>query len=266
MKKISLKTPSILIIDDEQAIRDTLQAVLCDEGYAVTTLHNPSSALQTIGELVPDLVLLDIFMPNVNGITLLESIKKEYPTQKVIMISGFGNISIALDTIKKGACDFIEKPLNLDEILHKLQFLKKEPSYSKTEEHSSVFSSHCLIGESYLFKEMLHSIEHLAVLDFPILIYGHHGTGKSTVAHYIHANSNYKQLPLLIIDCALITHEDLSFEIQKQEHGSLFLKNINYLSLPQQKVLLSLLTTTKLRIIASSTQQLYLLQQQIRTL
>ena len=118
--------PLILIIDDEQAILKTLQDALTDEDYKVITLDEGQKALHTIGEIIPDLILLDIFMPNCNGLKLLSQIKKEFPDQKIIIISGFGNIPIAIEAIKNGAIDFIEKPLNLDEILHKISFLKEK--------------------------------------------------------------------------------------------------------------------------------------------
>src|SRR5579862_5254167 len=121
-----IDNPFILVIDDEPAILETLKDSLEDENFRVETLSDGTKALDVIGKIVPDIVLLDIFMPNCNGIELLTKIKTEYPQQKVIMISGFGSISIALDAVKKGALDFIEKPLNFDDVLAKLLFLKSE--------------------------------------------------------------------------------------------------------------------------------------------
>ncbi len=118
--------PSLLIIDDEEAMLETLQASLQDEGFVVQPLNAGSNTLDAIGTLVPDAVLLDIFMPNINGLELLERIKREYPVQPVIIISGYGTVPMAVDALKKGARDFIEKPLNLEEVLTKLSFLKED--------------------------------------------------------------------------------------------------------------------------------------------
>src|SRR5580700_377542 len=112
--------PLLLVVDDEPAILHMLKQSLEDEHYAVQTLSDGHKTLETIGKLVPDLVLLDIFMPNCNGIDMLTKIKQEYPSQPVMMISGFGTIQIATDAIKKGAVDFIEKPFNFDDILAKI--------------------------------------------------------------------------------------------------------------------------------------------------
>lgn len=252
-----MQNPSLLIIDDEPAILKMLKASLCDEGFKVTTLENPTIALSLIGELIPDLILLDIFMPTVNGLSLLEAIKKEYPAQKIIIISGFGTIAMATTAIKKGALDFIEKPLNFDEILQKLQFLK-EPIIDLQDTNTA--DKPLLIGESYLFKEMIRSINQLAQTDLPLLIHGQHGTGKATIAHYISSCSN-KEYPFFSIDCALFDEQNLAC-LSDKTHGTLFLKNINFATMGQQTSILKFIEQTPLRIIASSTQQLYLLQKE----
>ena len=157
------KKPLLLIIDDEESILKMLKESLEDENYRVKTLIDGNKALDTIGKILPDLVLLDIFMPNCNGIKLLEKIKKEYPQQKIIMISGFGNISIAIEASKKGALDFIEKPLNLDEILMKISFLKEEKSEKNSEiSVAENLESYGIIGQSYLFQELVQQIKQVS--------------------------------------------------------------------------------------------------------
>lgn len=252
-----MQKPSLLIIDDEPAILKMLHGSLKDEGYRVTTLENPTTTISLIGELIPDLILLDIFMPAVNGLTLLEAIKKEYPNQKIIIISGFGNIAMATSAIKKGALDFIEKPLNLDEILQKLQFLKEPILLPQEPNHLEAQS---LIGESYLFKEMIRSIQQLARTGLPLLIYGQHGTGKSAIARHIHSCSTQNN-NFFLINCVLFDKDKL-IELLPQSQGTVFFKNINLAPLDQQTIILKFIEQTKLRIIASSTQQLYPLQKQ----
>ena len=255
-----LSSPLILVIDDEQAILDILHDSLSDEEFRVETLSQPEKALETIGALIPDLILLDIFMPNVNGIDLLEKIKKEYPEQKVIMISGFGTIATALEAVNKGAISFIEKPLNLDEILDKISFLKQttdEVFHPKTE-HSNDF-----IGESYLFRELINSISCVAKLNLPILIYGHHGTGKTAAALYIHSIKNKPDELFVTIDCSSTCPSFLS-QRQILPDETIYFKNINNLSLDQQKTVLQFIQTKddSVSIIASSTQQLFQLHKE----
>jgi DNA-binding NtrC family response regulator len=249
--------PLLLIIDDEEAILKTLKNALEDESYHVETLSSGNNALSVIGKLIPDLVLLDIFMPNCNGLALLEKIVKEFPQQKVIIISGFGNIPLALEAIKKGAIDFIEKPLNLDDVLAKLDFLKHTyvPGEKISSDHDKVLLHDChVIGESNLFCELIHQAEALAVYSFPIVIYGEYGTGKSTLAHYIHKKSLITQKPF-VTTC---TPEDF-FSSQ-----TIYIKDVDSLDLHVQKELSFFFENkeTKARVIASSKTPLFSLVQE----
>lgn len=251
--------PLILIIDDEEAILKTLKDALTDEAYRVETLSQGEEALDAIGKLIPDLVMLDIFMPKHNGLKLLTQIKKEFPDQKVIMISGFGNIPIAIEAIHKGAIDFIEKPLNLDEILCKIEFLKKQepvPSPPQT-----TLQANNIIGESNLFLELIHQINLLAKHRLPVLICGEYGTGKSLLANYIHNQSPLAKKPFKIINCE--TDETLNEELSVQNEQTVYLKHVCHLTKSQQKQLVSLLKQNKQsRIIASSKTSLFALVQQ----
>jgi len=255
--------PFILVIDDEPAILETLKDSLEDENFRVETLSDGNKALDVIGKLVPDIVLLDIFMPNCNGIELLAKIKKEYPQQKVIMISGFGNISIALDAIKKGAIDFIEKPLNFDDVLAKLLFLKQEPQ-EPLELFEEDYEQYGIVGKSYLFKELMYQISQLSKLKYPLLIYGPTGSGKSLLANYIH-NKCYEQNQqahenFITVNCSTIsTIEQINEKLFKKP-GTIYLKNIDQLSLISQKTVLMYLELAQesgIRIIAASTRPLF---------
>ncbi|MCB9492837.1 MAG: sigma-54-dependent Fis family transcriptional regulator [Epsilonproteobacteria bacterium] len=246
------KKPKVLIIDDEQAILQTLQASLKDEQFNVQTLDNSTQALDVITKYRPDAILLDIFMPHCDGSQLLSSIKEKHPDQEVIVISGFGTIPLAIDMIKKGARDFIEKPLNFDEILEKLQFLKQEWSAGDT----SRFLPFGIAGSSALFCEFLDQLAQLAKTNFPVLLYGPRGSGKSLYAHYIHRVSKQKQHPATLIDCAQVhTIKSTSF----QQPGTVILKNIHLLSPSRQQRILEELNNPKLeaRIIATATPDLF---------
>ena len=264
-------SPLLLIIDDEAIILETLKDALEDEGYRVEILVDGKKALDLIGRLVPDLVCLDIFMPGVNGLDLLEKIKKEYPQQRVMIISGFGNIPVALDAMRKGAMDFIEKPLNLDDILNKIEFLKSENKEKKMGYVSAnggmddELLDYGIVGQSNLFLELIRQVGHLAKLHFPILIYGQHGTGKSLIADYIHKVSNYSFGDFCLFDCAAEKDVEKKLDCAFHGTGTLFFKNIHALSLVYQKKLLTYLEKTydnkRLRIIASSSKSLFGLMQ-----
>lgn len=257
------KNPLILIIDDEEAILTTLKAALTDEEYRVETLSQGQKALEKIGKLIPDLILLDIFMPNCNGLKLLAQIKKEYPNQKVIIISGFGNVPIAIEAVKNGAIDFIEKPLNLDEILNKISFLKEkeEKKVSQYETDKALLRECNIIGESNLFLELIQQTEKLAPYNFPILIYGEHGTGKSSLARYIHKKGN-KLGDFITVNGETLCQESETFLKKHFENDAktIYIKHIDELGPKHQKILLSLLDD-KNRIIASSKTSLFELMQ-----
>lgn len=252
------KKPLLLIIDDETAILNTLKQALEDEDFVVETLADGKQALAHIGRLVPDLVLLDIFMPQCNGVDLLVRIKKEYPAQKVIMISGFGTISIAIDAIKKGASDFIEKPLNLDEILTKIAFLKNPIAITAAQPKNTPppYQSCGIIGASALFCELMHHASLIAPLNLPIIIYGPPGSGKTLLVNYIHTLSTQNTCDFTIINCSAATTFDATVE---ETCGTIFLKNIHSLSPQAQQELLSILSQEKpcQRFIASSIPTLF---------
>lgn len=251
--------PLLLVVDDELTILKALKEALEDEKYQVETLSDGSKALDLIGKLIPDLVLLDIFMPNVNGLKLLEKIKIEYPQQKVMIISGFGNIQIAIEAVKKGAIDFIEKPLNLDEILTKISFLKSsDETNTQLSDSQLSLHSHNIIGQSYLFLELVQQISQIARLKLPLLIYGQHGTGKTLISQYIHYLNKFPEDNFFKINCSTLTEKSFSESIKEnfsETDCTLFFKNIEYLNIKQQKKLLSFLEEPQnknIKIIASS--------------
>lgn len=261
--------PLLLVVDDEVAILKTLKESLEDENFRVETLSDGNKALGVIGQLVPDVILLDIFMPKCNGLELLEKIKQEYPQQKVIIISGFGTIPIAIDAVQKGAIDFIEKPLNLNDVLAKLEFLKKTNSTAKNKSNTTsklfAYEKFGIIGRSYLFQEFMQALNKLAPLSMPVTIYGNHGTGKSLFASYLHRTGNDAHGAFLTIDCNINLNELPLKQINSAfatQRGTLFIKNIHTLSIKTQSQLLNLLQQpANFRLIASSKTSLFKLMQ-----
>lgn len=262
------KQPLVLIVDDEPAILQTLKASLQDEMFHVEVLADGNRAIDTIGELVPDLVLLDIFMPNCNGLKLLSRIRKEYPQQKVIIISGFGNISLAVDSVKSGALDFIEKPFNFDDILSKLTFLKcKDHKCANNQPiDASDANQSGLVGQSHLFLELLEQANKIAPLPYPVVIYGAYGTGKSRIARYIHDKSAHYDKQFISIDCSACEVLNIASygQLDSVQSGTFFLKNIHALHTQAQRELLlfcesDFVCNNHIRIIASSCKSLYAL-------
>jgi DNA-binding NtrC family response regulator len=238
-------SPLVLIIDDEVAILQTLKEALVDEGFRVQTLSDGNKALSLVGDLIPDIILLDVFMPNCNGLDLLLKIKKEYPAQKVIIISGFGNIPLAIDAVKKGALDFIEKPFNLDDIFSKLSFLKTDSKPTKQiysqDPNFAEPADFGIVGQSFLFFELMTQVNNLAHLKFPLLIYGEHGTGKTLISKFIHQTGPLKNKQFNVIDCLTQSFGDIDLS------GTVCVKNIDKLSSDDQNKFLKLLESSQFK-------------------
>ncbi|UCE55690.1 MAG: sigma-54-dependent Fis family transcriptional regulator [Desulfobacterales bacterium] len=215
--------PSVLIVDDEPSILQTLSGLLSDEGFDVATAANGYEALKVIDADSPDLVLLDIWMPGLDGIETLKEIKKDNPHIQVIIITGHGTIETAVRATKLGAFDLIEKPLSIDKIIlainNALNFrrLEEENKYlrKKTLERNSIN------GESPKTEELKRNIAAAAPTDSYILITGENGTGKELVARTIHQLSPRADQPLIDVYCAAIPDELIESELFGHEKGAL---------------------------------------------
>ena len=215
--------PSVLIVDDEPSILQTLSGLLSDEGFDVATAVNGYEALKVIDAESPDLVLLDIWMPGLDGIETLQEIKKDNPHIQVIIITGHGTIETAVRATKLGAFDLIEKPLSIDKIIvainNALNFrrLEEENKYlrQKTLERNSI------VGESAKTRELKREIAAAAPTDSYILITGENGTGKELVARTIHQLSPRADQPLIDVYCAAIPDELIESELFGHEKGAL---------------------------------------------
>lgn len=211
--------PSILIVDDEPSILQSLGGLLSDEGFGVITAANGYEALKIVDTESPDLVLLDIWMPGIDGIETLKEIKKDNPHIQVIIISGHGNIETAVKAIKLGAFDLIQKPLSIDKVIvsinNALNFrrLEEENRYlrKKTLEKNSI------TGNSPPIAALKKQIAVSAPTEAWILITGENGTGKELVARTIHQLSSRAEYPLIDVHCAAIPEELIESELFGQE-------------------------------------------------
>jgi|GEM_PF-1059625 DNA-binding NtrC family response regulator len=238
---MSIDKPLILIIDDEQAIVQNLKEILSEENFSVETLTDGANAIKTIGILVPDLVILDIFMPHCNGLEILKNIKREFPEQKVIIISGYGNISIAIEAIKNGACDFIEKPFSLEDILKKLEFLKNKKNFGALEkiQDTSIEEELGLVGQSYQSLELYRYARHISQFIYPVLIEGPAGVGKSLLAIYIHKYSKLNKSNFIIFNKYSLPSDFC--ELYNNKQATIFLKNIHEFTKEQQEIIFKFL-------------------------
>ncbi len=215
--------PSVLIVDDELSILQSLGGLLSDEGFEVLTATNGYEALKLIDDMAPDLVLLDIWMPGIDGLETLKEIKKNNPFLQVIIISGHGNIETAVKATKLGAYDFIEKPLSIEKVIvainNALSFrrLEEENRYlrKKTIEKNS------LTGNSPATQELKKQIAIAAPKDAWILISGENGTGKELVARSIHQLSSRSDKPMIDVNCAAIPEELIESELFGHEKNTL---------------------------------------------
>jgi two-component system, NtrC family, nitrogen regulation response regulator NtrX len=214
--------PSILIVDDEPSILQSLHGLLADEGFEVTTASNGYEALKQIDQESPDLVLLDIWMPGIDGIETLKEIKKNNPFIQVVIITGHGTIETAVKATKLGAFDLIEKPLSFDKIVvsinNALNFrrLEEENKYLR----KKTIEKHSISGDCEAVQQLKQQIAAVAPSDSWVLIKGENGTGKELVARTIHQLSARSSNPLVDVNCAAIPEELIESELFGHEKGA----------------------------------------------
>ncbi|MDX9821621.1 MAG: sigma-54 dependent transcriptional regulator [Syntrophales bacterium] len=213
---------SILIVDDEESIRQTLGGILADEGYEVLTAGSGEDALKMIEEELPNLVLLDIWLPGMDGIEVLKVIRSNYPQIRVVMISGHGTIETAVKATKLGAFDFIEKPLSLENVIlvanHALDMIRLEEENVLLRE--KIHNEYELTGNSPAIVELKEVIALVAQTNAWILIMGENGTGKELVARSLHRRSKRAEKPFVEVNCAAIPEELIESELFGHEKGA----------------------------------------------
>ena len=217
-----MMTRTIMIVDDEASIRTSLEGVLEDEGFKVVCASDGHEALKTMEEEMPDLVLLDIWMPGIDGIETLKRMRELHPALQVIMISGHGTIETAVNATKLGAFDFIEKPLSLEKTLVTIQNalnfrrLRDENIILRQKERGK----HKITGESTAVRQLRETIERVAPTQSTVLITGENGTGKELVARAIHHLSPRNTRPLVEVNCAAIPEDLIESELFGHEKGA----------------------------------------------
>jgi DNA-binding NtrC family response regulator len=212
----------ILVIDDERSIRNTLKDILGFEGYAVEVAENGLLGLELVKSTDFDIILCDIKMPEMDGIEVLEKIMELKPETTVVMISGHGNIDTAVEAIKKGAFDFIVKPLDLNRLLITIRnagdktVLVKETKVLK----QKINRRYEIIGESLPIKRVLEMTDRVAPTEARVLITGANGTGKELIARRLHELSPRSEAQFVEVNCAAIPSELIESELFGHEKGA----------------------------------------------
>jgi len=262
---------SILAIDDEQNIRHLIESEFSMEGLAVTTAGSGEEGLKLFDTEEFDVVLLDINLPKLNGVEVLKRLKQKSPDTEVIMITGYGDIKSAVDSIKQGARDYITKPFKLDEILALVkQAVKENRDHSKFQRKASQKdleeSLEYIICPSHAMRPAYALAKKVAATDITVLIQGETGTGKDVIAKQIHRQSRRNDGPFITLDCGLLSqnlaeselygHRKGAFSgaserklglVEKSNNGTLFLDEIGNIDLELQKKFLRFLETRRFR-------------------
>jgi two-component system nitrogen regulation response regulator NtrX len=212
----------ILVIDDEKSIRNTLKDILETEEHQVVTAEDGAGGLELFGSDKFDVVLCDIKMQEMDGMEVLEKIMEDPQDVPVIMISGHGDIEIAVEAIKKGAFDFLEKPLDLNRLLITIRnALERSDLITETRVlKRRIAKTNDMIGESPAIRKIKEMIDRVAPTDARVLITGANGTGKELVARWLHEKSSRASAPFVEVNCAAIPSELIESELFGHEKGA----------------------------------------------
>jgi two-component system nitrogen regulation response regulator NtrX len=257
---------SVLVVDDERDIRESLRGILEDEGYAVLLAESGEACLEQLRKRSCEVVLLDIWLPGIDGLETLGRIRQMEEPPEVVMISGHGTIETAVKATKLGAFDFLEKPLSLERTLIVLKNaldahrLRRENAELKKQ----TVAKSVIVGESIPMKALRQQISVMAPTNGRVLIYGESGTGKELVAHAIHAHSLRKDNLFVEVNCAAIPEDWIESELfghrkdalpaatadkegkfEKANEGTLFLDEVGDMSLKTQSKVLRALDEQK---------------------
>ncbi|WP_211483189.1 sigma-54-dependent transcriptional regulator [Fodinibius roseus] len=216
---------SILIADDEAGIRESLTIVLQDEGYDCTTVSDGKEAIEAINKRSYDIIISDLKMPNVNGIGVLEHALQHSSDTLTIIITAHGTIETAIQALRKGAADYILKPLDFDEVLIRIENLLEHKKIIQENKHlreqiDQEYNFNHIIGESEAMKKIYKMVERVSGASSNVLITGESGTGKELVARAIHFNGKRAERPFLAINCGAIPEDLIESELFGHKKGA----------------------------------------------
>ena len=209
------KKARLLVVDDEENVRRSLDGVLTDQGYGVECVASGSDCLRKMEERAFDVVLLDVWLPEKDGIEVLQEIRDRQPAQYIVMISGHGSVETAVRATKLGAFDFIEKPLTTEKLLLVLEHaLRQKRLEQENQSLKDILDQETVvIGKSVPMRALHQQIQYAAPTEGRILIYGENGTGKELVARLVHLKSSRRDQPFVEVNCAAIPEDLIESEL-----------------------------------------------------
>jgi two-component system nitrogen regulation response regulator NtrX len=265
---------TILIVDDEPGVRAALGGVLRDEGYAIEAVATGEECLERVTRGGVDLILLDVWLPGLDGLATFQRLRERHVDAQVVLISGHGNIESAVRAIKMGAFDFVEKPLSLDKtVLVVANALRQRRLEAENRAlRARVDRQQTMVGESRVVRQLREQIAMAAPTNGRVLIYGENGTGKELVARTLHVQSHRRSGPFVEVNCAAIPEELIESELfghvkgaftgalsdrrgkfEVADGGTLFLDEIGDMSLKTQAKVLRVLQEQTLESVGGST-------------
>jgi len=217
-----MSKPVVMIVDDEEGIRGALSGIFEDEGYNTVTAGSGEEALRIAKETSPDIVLLDVWLPGIDGIQTYEKLREGNQDLPVIMISGHANIEVAVKATKIGAYDFLEKPLSMEKVLLAVNraFEKRNLEIENKNLRENLLRKWKLVGDSPKMNQLREQIKMAAPSNSRVLLLGESGSGKELVAHLLHENSSRTDRPFIEVNCAAIPQELIESELFGHEKGS----------------------------------------------
>jgi two-component system, NtrC family, nitrogen regulation response regulator NtrX len=266
--------PSILIVDDEPGVRTALSGVLRDEGYDVDAVDSGEACLERLARQAYDVVVLDIWLPGMDGLATLSRMRERQIDSQVVIISGHGNVESAVRAIKMGAFDFVEKPLSLEKtvLVVRNALRQRNLEAENLALRAKVDAQHQMIGESYAMAKLREQVAMAAPTNGRVLIIGENGTGKELVARNIHGLSRRRSAPFVEVNCAAIPEELIESELfghvrgaftgavadrrgkfETAQGGTIFLDEIGDMSLKTQAKVLRVLQEQVMEPVGGST-------------
>ncbi len=214
--------PTIVIVDDEPGVRSSLSGVLRDEGYTVEAVASGEACLERVTRGAVDLIVLDIWLPGMDGLATLARLRERQVDAQVVLISGHGNIESAVRGIKLGAFDFVEKPLSLDKTVLVVRNALRQRRLEDENRalRARVDRTRAMVGESHAMRQLREQVAMAAPSNGRVLIYGENGTGKELVARTIHAMSRRRSAAFVELNCAAIPEELIESELFGHVRGA----------------------------------------------
>jgi DNA-binding NtrC family response regulator len=279
LAEVAMKPTHILVVDDEETIRNGCRLVLADQGYKVECCATGREGLHRIQFSPPEIVLLDLKLPDADGLEILASIKKIHPNIYVIIMTGYATVSTAVEAMKLGAFDYRPKPFSDDELILTIKRALEnkrlvEENHLLRKELKDLFHFKKIIGEHPRMIEVFDMVSRVAPTDTTVLIFGESGSGKELIAHAIHAHSSRAARPFVAVDCSSLATGVLESELfghvkgaftdaiayqaglfQAADQGTLFLDDVANLSLEIQAKLLRVIESQEFKPVGASSSQ-----------